>query len=67
MSYRPDNQSIEGPATAIVAAIKAFEDAVEERAIDGDWKSSHLDEITDMAAELSSLKHKLRLLARENW
>jgi hypothetical protein len=67
MTYRPQNQSIEGPATTIVAAIKDFEDAVEERAMDGEWKSSHLDEIIDMAADLGSLKHRLIRLARETW
>lgn len=67
MGYRPASQSIEDPARAIVASIKDFEQAVEDRIESGEWKSSHIDEIANMAADLSSLKRRLLHLARETW
>jgi hypothetical protein len=67
MSYRPENQSIEDPAREIVEGIAGFHSAVEERIKSYEWASKHIDKLTLIAAELSSLKYKLLQLAEETW
>jgi hypothetical protein len=67
MSYRPENQSIEGPAMEIVEGIAGFQAAVEKRIECGEWASRHIDKLTLVAAELGSMKYRLLQLAEETW
>lgn len=67
MSYRPENQSIEGPAREIVEGIEGFHAAVGERIESGEWKSSHINDLSAVAAELAGMKFRLLQLAEETW
>lgn len=67
MSYRPESQSIEDPARALVKDIDAFCDAVDARVEDGKWREGHIDKLILIAGELTALKYKLLRLAKETW
>ena len=67
MSYRPENQSIEGPAREIIESINGFQAAVVKRIEDGAWKTEHLDELSTLAGELGSLRYRLLRLAEGTW
>jgi hypothetical protein len=67
MSYRPDEQSIEDPARAIVRGITHFQEAVEERIKSDNWKSDHIANLTAFASEMTDMKYRLMQLAEENW
>jgi hypothetical protein len=67
MSYRPDDQSIEGPAREIIEGIERFEAALKERAISNEWKNGHIAELVHVAKELAPIKFSLMQLAEETW
>jgi hypothetical protein len=67
MSYRPENQSIEGPAREIIAGIEDFEAALKERASSNEWQNVHIAELVHVAKELAPIKFSLMQLAEETW
>lgn len=67
MSYRPENQSIEGPAREILAGIEGFESALKERASSHEWPNSHIADLVHIAKELAPIKFSLIQLAEETW
>lgn len=67
MSYRPDNQSINRPATKIVEGIEEMESAVMERIRARDWQASHITDLKAMMLELNRIKYSLATLAEETW
>lgn len=67
MSYRPDEQSLEDPLGKILEGIEEYSRAVSERIRSGDWKDSHIEEITRMRADLQILEGRLAALRSDNW
>jgi hypothetical protein len=67
MSYRPPEQSIEGPAHDIAEAVDRFSAAVDRRLASGDWSEDHISRLEELEARLHVLRYPLLRLAEETW
>ena len=67
MSYTPQDQLLTPGLNTIVDGIDTLCAAIDERVSSDpcDWTEAHLDEITELAAELTVLKNRLCRLRRQ--
>lgn len=71
LSYRPDNQAIGERADDLLQAILDHSDelirAINNRALSGEWKESHIEELSDVINDIQNLKIKLVKISQNNW
>ena len=67
MSYRPEDQSLEGPIDDILVGISNFREAVKKRMESEDFANKHTTEIDILSCEL--LKHERQLIniKKDTW
>jgi len=70
MSYRPDNQALEEHIDKMLEGLRGFREAVHQRFQEtgGDrWSDEHLQEIGDLATELSAFEFRLAKVKSDTW